>query len=353
MRRRCRRSRPSRKAATNIRTARPRWSSRSSRLPRAGASPCAAPGSTGRRALAVAPLPADFGAQLAANREQFPRGDRLHLRRRGLPRGTAALRAPDGGLSDVCRRQRRRAGDRERPPAARSCARGATRPCPEIATEQIEEQLGLAVDRVMAEGSLYDPRTRRARHQAGARRHDRGDLPRPRLPHHPAALRRCPSRSTRRPWLSRRRISATFKDLPGGQVLGPTFDYTHRLIDFALADEASLSDPAEAAADGEAPMPRVTDLLGDEGLIERERAARRRAGRRPHARAARLSRRARPAPASAGPRRRRLSPCPRLLDPARLSAARILSSARSASARSRWSSSPRSSASPCRSARSR
>ena len=35
----------------------------------------------------------------------------------------------------------------------------------------------------------------------------------------------------------RRRISATFKDLPGGQVLGPTFDYTHRLLDFELADE--------------------------------------------------------------------------------------------------------------------
>ena len=34
-----------------------------------------------------------------------------------------------------------------------------------------------------------------------------------------------------------RRISATFKDLPGGQILGPTFDYTHRLLDFALAAE--------------------------------------------------------------------------------------------------------------------
>ena len=32
----------------------------------------------------------------------------------------------------------------------------------------------------------------------------------------------------------RRRVSATYKDLPGGQVLGPTFDYTHRLIDFDL-----------------------------------------------------------------------------------------------------------------------
>src|ERR1700739_4884549 len=36
----------------------------------------------------------------------------------------------------------------------------------------------------------------------------------------------------------RRRISAVFKDVPGGQTLGPTFDYTHRLLDFALAAEA-------------------------------------------------------------------------------------------------------------------
>src|SRR3546814_12536782 len=33
----------------------------------------------------------------------------------------------------------------------------------------------------------------------------------------------------------RRRISAAYKDLPGGQVLGPSYDYTHRLLDFALA----------------------------------------------------------------------------------------------------------------------
>jgi alpha-D-ribose 1-methylphosphonate 5-triphosphate synthase subunit PhnI len=44
-----------------------------------------------------------------------------------------------------------------------------------------------------------------------------------------------------------RRISATFKDLPGGQVLGPTFDYTHRLLDFALAAEGlDTPDPARA-----------------------------------------------------------------------------------------------------------
>jgi alpha-D-ribose 1-methylphosphonate 5-triphosphate synthase subunit PhnI len=39
-----------------------------------------------------------------------------------------------------------------------------------------------------------------------------------------------------------RRISATFKDVPGGQVLGPTFDYTHRLLDFTLAVEGESPD---------------------------------------------------------------------------------------------------------------
>jgi alpha-D-ribose 1-methylphosphonate 5-triphosphate synthase subunit PhnI len=35
-----------------------------------------------------------------------------------------------------------------------------------------------------------------------------------------------------------RRISAAFKDIPGGQILGPSLDYSHRLLDFSLWDEA-------------------------------------------------------------------------------------------------------------------
>jgi len=34
-----------------------------------------------------------------------------------------------------------------------------------------------------------------------------------------------------------RRISASFKDIPGGQILGASSDYTHRLIDSELLDE--------------------------------------------------------------------------------------------------------------------
>ena len=101
----------------------------------------------------------------------------------------------------------------------------------ELGVAQIREQLGLAVNRVMAEGSLYDPDL-----AALAIKQARGDLIEavflirayrttlPRL----GASRPVETGAMR----CDRRISATFKDLPGGQVLGPTFDYTHRLLDF-------------------------------------------------------------------------------------------------------------------------
>src|SRR5690606_25554090 len=67
--------------------------------------------------------------------------------------------------------------------------------------------------------------------------------------------------------LVERRVSATYKDLPGGQVLGPTFDYTHRLLDPGLAAAEEPEDPA--VRDEEAvPMPRVSAILAHEGLIE-------------------------------------------------------------------------------------
>ncbi|WP_144526391.1 carbon-phosphorus lyase complex subunit PhnI, partial [Bacillus pumilus] len=34
-----------------------------------------------------------------------------------------------------------------------------------------------------------------------------------------------------------RRISASFKDIPGGQILGASVDYSHRLLDFDLMHE--------------------------------------------------------------------------------------------------------------------
>lgn len=146
---------------------------------------------------------------------------------------------------------------------------------PELGIDQIREQLALAVDRIMAEGSLYDRDL-----AALALKQARGDMIeaiflvrafRTTLPRF-GATEPVDTGAMR----ARRRISATFKDLPGGQVLGPTFDYTHRLLDPALAVNAAEAAPPAPRADAppavsahtpEA-MPRVTDLLGDEGLIE-------------------------------------------------------------------------------------
>jgi alpha-D-ribose 1-methylphosphonate 5-triphosphate synthase subunit PhnI len=137
---------------------------------------------------------------------------------------------------------------------------------PELSLQQIEEQLGRAVDRAMGEGSVYDRKlaalaVKQAQgdliEAAFLLRAYRTTLPRfaHSLPVDTASMQ------------IRRRISAVFKDLPGGQVLGPTYDYTHRLLDFGLADGSA--DAAAQKADAElAEMPRVPDILGHEGLIE-------------------------------------------------------------------------------------
>jgi alpha-D-ribose 1-methylphosphonate 5-triphosphate synthase subunit PhnI len=80
-----------------------------------------------------------------------------------------------------------------------------------------------------------------------------------------------------------RRISATFKEVPGGQMLGATYDYTQRLLDFTLLAEGepqNTSAPAEDSSDHspetglETPLgplptvPRINDLLAREGLLE-------------------------------------------------------------------------------------
>lgn len=138
----------------------------------------------------------------------------------------------------------------------------------ELAPEQVREQLSLGCDRVMNEGSLYDRDL-----AALAIKQSRGDLI------EAAFLVRAFRTTLPRFGYSlpidtadmeiRRRISATFKDLPGGQVLGPTFDYTHRLIDFALAAGVELAVPTEAEVAADAGVaPRVTDLLAHDDLVE-------------------------------------------------------------------------------------
>lgn len=152
---------------------------------------------------------------------------------------------------------------------------------PALTLAQIREQMPLAVSRVMAEGSLYDPHLAAlALKQAAGDQIEAVFLLRAyrttlarfgyTLPLDTGAMR------------LRRRISSTFKDVPGGQVLGPTYDYTQRLLDFSLEAEGALqagiaspNTDTDAGTDTDAAeqaqtMPRVTDLLHADGLVEAE-----------------------------------------------------------------------------------
>ena len=141
---------------------------------------------------------------------------------------------------------------------------------PVLSLDQIAEQLSFAVDRVMNEGSLYDRRL-----AALAVKQAQGDLVeaafllrayRTTLPRLAVTKPIDTSRMT-----IRRRISATFKDLPGGQILGPTFDYTHRLLDFDLdRSDDPFREPSASNLPMDTVMPRVVELLDREGLIEQE-----------------------------------------------------------------------------------
>ncbi|MBU8538186.1 carbon-phosphorus lyase complex subunit PhnI [Falsiroseomonas tokyonensis] len=143
---------------------------------------------------------------------------------------------------------------------------------PELTADQVQAQLGLAVDRVMAEGSCHDRGL-----AALAVKQSRGDLIeaafllrayRTTLPRFGASVPLDTNTMA-----IQRRISAAYKDLPGGQVLGPTFDYTHRLLDFALAAGGHVPSGAPEAEASREPTPRVTEMLAREGLMQREAAS--------------------------------------------------------------------------------
>jgi alpha-D-ribose 1-methylphosphonate 5-triphosphate synthase subunit PhnI len=142
--------------------------------------------------------------------------------------------------------------------------------------EQIREQLYLLVDRVMGEGSLYAPDL-----AALAIKQSAGDTleasfllrayrtTRPRIGY---SL----PQSTRDMRIIRR-ISAAFKDVPGGQVLGSTADYTLRLLDFELLEE-KRSRKEQVVRDllkdklSHEPIPdefpKIVDILRREGLLK-------------------------------------------------------------------------------------
>ncbi|MCZ2259166.1 carbon-phosphorus lyase complex subunit PhnI [Sporosarcina sp. G11-34] len=75
-----------------------------------------------------------------------------------------------------------------------------------------------------------------------------------------------------------RRISASFKDIPGGQILGASYDYTHRLMDFNLLAETKpgmnewvsqfLNDEIATTEESDLnALPKVVEYLRNEKLL--------------------------------------------------------------------------------------
>ncbi|EMZ5813077.1 carbon-phosphorus lyase complex subunit PhnI [Klebsiella aerogenes] len=138
----------------------------------------------------------------------------------------------------------------------------------EVSVDQISEQLSLAVDRVMTEGGIADRELAAlALKQASGDnieaifllRAYRTTLPRLAVsePVDTAGMR------------LERRISAVYKDIPGGQLLGPTYDYTHRLLDFTLLANGEPPSVQKAGSETQ-PTPHVFNLLAQQGLAKAE-----------------------------------------------------------------------------------
>jgi alpha-D-ribose 1-methylphosphonate 5-triphosphate synthase subunit PhnI len=148
-----------------------------------------------------------------------------------------------------------------------AAARRGDTDVPAIEAAQIEQQLGMLVGRVMAEASLYDPKL-----AALAIRQACGDAI------EAAFLLRAYRTTLPRFAYSEpvdtdrmrvgRRVSAIFKDLPGGQLLGPTFDYTQRLLEFGALATGSLEGAASALEVAADAVPNALTQLARDGLVE-------------------------------------------------------------------------------------
>lgn len=144
-----------------------------------------------------------------------------------------------------------------------------------LAIEQIQEQLHLGVDRVMGEGALYAPEL-----AALSLKQSSGDtleaafMVRAYRTTQPRMGYSLPANTGRMQVV--RRISAAFKDIPGGQILGPTPDYSLRLLNFSLmaetedgrrevisqlVDQLPVNDPVPDT------LPKVIDILRRENLL--------------------------------------------------------------------------------------
>ncbi|MEO0678537.1 MAG: carbon-phosphorus lyase complex subunit PhnI [Pseudomonadota bacterium] len=142
----------------------------------------------------------------------------------------------------------------------------------EITRERVAEirrAMPYLVDRAMGEASLYDEDLAAlALAQTGGELYEAILLLRAWRTTQPRLQVAAPVRQE--DLFTHRRISAAFKDIPGGQVLGPTLDYSHRILETGvLAGEAFVPPPVEpAAVPAPARQPSVAAWQAENGLLE-------------------------------------------------------------------------------------
>ena len=151
--------------------------------------------------------------------------------------------------------------------------RGRTSP---VSIGQIQGQFRLLLDKIMGEASLHAPE-----HAALVLKQNEGDVFESAfmLRAYRATLQRRYTSETlaTREMFIRRRLSSAFREIPGGQILGPTRDYSQRLLDGRLATE-TLGHIEDFLAQFEAAgpdrpavpvttLPKVIDLLQAQGLL--------------------------------------------------------------------------------------
>ncbi|MFB6201114.1 MAG: carbon-phosphorus lyase complex subunit PhnI [Halorhabdus sp.] len=138
-----------------------------------------------------------------------------------------------------------------------------------IDVDQLDSQLGRLTGQAMSEAGLYAPRL-----AALAVKQAQGDTVEATflLRAYRSTLERFDDPVTVEPgeMIATRRVSPAFKDVPGGQLLGPTKDYTQRLLDFDLLSGDSEDPTADWDPDDAGDPDRLTnvmDLLREEGLV--------------------------------------------------------------------------------------
>jgi alpha-D-ribose 1-methylphosphonate 5-triphosphate synthase subunit PhnI len=133
---------------------------------------------------------------------------------------------------------------------------------------EVREALPLLVDRVMGEASLYDPDLAAlALAQTGGDLYEAVLLLRAWRTTQPRLAIAEPVRQA--DLFTHRRISAAFKDIPGGQILGPTLDYSHRILATEVLEGETFTPPPVTPAVHPAPahQPSLADWQKAAGLV--------------------------------------------------------------------------------------